>query len=150
MMELEKEIQQARFDNQYQKLIVNILYTGGWMHGLQAQRLKPYGISPQQYNILRILRGQHPNPATINLLQQRMLDRMSNASRLVEKLRVKGLVERRTCPEDRRAVDVLITPQGLALLAELDQRVREWEDRFKTLAEAEASQVNTLLDKLRG
>lgn len=150
MMELEKEIQQARFDNQYQKLIVNILYTGGWMHGLQAQRLKPYGISPQQYNILRILRGQHPNPATINLLQQRMLDRMSNASRLVEKLRVKGLVERRTCPEDRRAVDVLITPQGLAVLAELDQSAGEWENRFKTLAEAEASQVNTLLDKLRG
>lgn len=149
-MELEKEIQQARFDNQYQKLIVNILYTGGWMHGLQAQRLKPYGISPQQYNILRILRGQHPNPATINLLQQRMLDRMSNASRLVEKLRVKGLVERRTCPEDRRAVDVLITPQGLAVLAELDQSAGEWENRFKTLAEAEASQVNTLLDKLRG
>lgn len=149
-MELEKEIQQARFDTQYQKLIVNILYTGGWMHGLQAQRLKPYGISPQQYNILRILRGQHPNPATINLLQQRMLDRMSNASRLVEKLRVKGLAERRICPEDRRAVDVLITQQGLAVLAELDQSAGEWEERFRILNEAEASQVNTLLDKLRG
>jgi DNA-binding MarR family transcriptional regulator len=96
------------------------------------------------------LRGQHPYPATVHLIQERMLDKMSNASRLVEKLRQKGYVERRQCPNDRRAVDILITPQGLALLEKLDVAMKTWEANFTTLDTSEIKTLNQLLDKLRG
>jgi DNA-binding MarR family transcriptional regulator len=149
-MKLEDAIKQPRFRNEYHKLVVNLMYTYGWLNALQLARFKPYGISPQQYNILRILRGQYPNPATINLLIDRMLDKNSNASRLVEKLRVKKLVERTTCPDDRRAVNVLITKKGLELLKELDENEKELRKDFSALSEKEAKVVNDLLDKLRG
>ncbi len=149
-MRLEDEIQQTRFRSERHKLGLNLLFTGNWLTAHSVRRFKPHGLSPQQFNILRILRGQHPNPATVQLLKERMLDKMSNVSRLVEKLRLKGLVERRTCPTDRRAVDVLITPQGLDLLATFDDREEDWLDLFNTLEDAEVEQLNTLLDKLRG
>jgi DNA-binding MarR family transcriptional regulator len=149
-MRIEDEIKQKQFRNEYDKLIINLLYTGGWVNANNSRQLKPYRVSVQQYNILRILRGQHPNPATVNLLKERMLDKMSNASRLVEKLRVKGLVERRICEHDRRAVDVIITQKGLDLLAEIDALLNSWEEQFKALTPEEASTLNSLLDKLRG
>ena len=93
-MRLEKEIKSKTFKDPFEKLVVNIIYTWNWLNYWHNQQFKKYGISQQQYNILRILRGQYPNPATVNLLKERMLDKMSNASRLVEKLRQKGLVER--------------------------------------------------------
>src|SRR5688572_20535772 len=102
-MKLEEEIRQGKFKSEHHKAVLNIIYTAGWLNGIHTRILKKYGISPQQFNILRILRGQHPKPATINLLIERMLDKMSNASRLVDKLKVKGLVERRQCDQDRRA-----------------------------------------------
>src|SRR5687768_15575147 len=111
-MELEKEIQQSKFQNEYQKLLLNIIFTASWLNLRNTQRLKPYGISPQQYNILRILRGQYPKSATVTLLTERMLDKSSNASRLVEKLRMKQLLDRCEGPEDRRAVNVRITDKG--------------------------------------
>ncbi len=149
-MRLENEIKQKQFKSEYNKLVVNILFTCGWLNALNAKRFKPCGITPQQYNILRILRGQYPNPATVNLLTERMLDKMSNASRLVEKLRAKGLVKRHQCQSDRRAVDVVITDKGLGVLEELDRTEKEWESQFKTLSQEEAKQLNRLLDKLRG
>jgi DNA-binding MarR family transcriptional regulator len=149
-MELEKEIKQKQFRNGYQRLVVNLMFTHGWLNTLLNERLKEAGISPQQFNILRILRGQHPNPATVNLLKDRMLDKMSNASRLVEKLRIKGLVRRSVCPEDRRAVDVLITKKGLELLQKLDESEVDWETRFHSLDASEVADLNMLLDKLRG
>ena len=150
-MEIEKEIrQQNKFSSEYEKMIVNILFTGSWLDTLNNSRLKPYGITTQQYNILRILRGQHPNPATINMLIERMLDKNSNASRLVEKLRVKGLVTRSTNPNDKRAVSVLITEKGLRVLEEIGTQHISFEKQFHTITEKEAAQVNALLDKLRG
>lgn len=149
-MRLEDEIKQKRFADAYQKLVPNLMYTGSWLHTLNSRMLKPYGLSPQQYNILRILRGQHPHPATVQLIRERMLDQMSNVSRLVEKLRVKGLVERRVCPSDRRAVDVLITDAGLRLLEAIDREETQWFERFHTLTPEEAHRLNELLDKLRG
>ncbi len=149
-MRLEDEIQQKHFRSPYHKLALNLLYTGSWLQTLNARALKPYGLSPQQYNILRILRGQHPNPATVQLIKERMLDRMSNVSRLVEKLRQKGLVERRTCPSDRRAVDVVITDAGLQLLEALDREEETWLEALRNLTPEEASRLNELLDKLRG
>lgn len=149
-MRIEDEIKQQHFRNEYDKLVINMLYSGGWMDAILTRRLKPYRVSVQQYNILRILRGQHPNPATVNLLKERMLDKMSNASRLVEKLRIKGLVERHPCKNDRRAVDIIITQKGLDLLAEIDTLLDGWDETFKSLTPEEAGTLNFLLDKLRG
>ena len=149
-MEIGKEIKQAKFKNEHQKLLINVLFTSGWLESNHAANLKPYGISTQQYNLLRILRGQHPKPATVNLLIERMLDKNSNASRLVEKLRLKKLIDRAVCPEDRRAVNVMITKKGLDLLEELDEQEVSFIKLLKNLSEEEAILVNSLLDKLRG
>ena len=149
-MEIGKEIKQSKFKNEHQKMLINILFTSGWLSSKHASGLKKYGISSQQYNILRILRGQHPKPATVNLLIDRMLDKNSNASRLVEKLRLKKLVERAICLEDRRAVNVVITKKGLDLLIELDSLENNFIGMLKqSIPEQEAEQLNLLLDKLR-
>ena len=130
---------------------MNILYTASWLSQLSARMLKSLGISPEQYNLLRILRGMHPEPATVKLLTDRMIDKMSNASRLVEKLRLKGLVERTECPADRRRVDVRITEKGLALLKKADVFMEgDLELQLTNLDTAEAEQLNALLDQLRG
>lgn len=149
-MEIGKEIKQSKFKSEHQKMLINILFTSNWLNAKHAASLKPYGISSQQYNLLRILRGQLPKPASVNLLIDRMLDKSSNASRLVEKLRLKKLVERSVCPEDRRAVNVIITQKGLDLLAELDKNEGNMLKELKNLSEKEAEQINILLDKLRG
>jgi DNA-binding MarR family transcriptional regulator len=109
-----------------------------------------YHITSNQYNILRILRGQYPNPATVNLLKERMLDKMSDASRLVERLRVKGLVKRDLSSDDRRRVDVMITEKGLKLLSAIDKLNEKSDTIFKNLSSGEAKKINDLLDKLRG
>lgn len=149
-MKLEEEIKQKKFSSEYQKLIINLIYTGHWVKHINSQFLKPYGLTIPQYNLLRILRGQYPNPASVNLLIDRMLDKMSNASRLVERLRKKGLVERRPSEHDRRQADVLITQKGLDLLAALDTKMEKLEDHFQTINKKEAQQLNDMLDKLRG
>jgi DNA-binding MarR family transcriptional regulator len=147
---LEDEIKQKAFKNPYQKVIVNILYTGGWMNLIQSGYLKPYGLSLPQYNVLRILRGQFPNPCSINLIIDRMLDKASNASRIVDKLVNKKLADRKTCEKDRRAVDVVITKKGLDLLAEMDKKSDQWEEQFHGITEKQAEKLNELLDKFRG
>ncbi len=114
------------------------------------QFLKPHGVTLQQYNVLRILRGQYPNPVKVSDITERMLDKMSNASRLVDKLLLKQLAERTECPSDRRAVDVVITQKGLDLLKMLDECQAGWEDGLKErLSEEEAVVISELLDKLR-
>lgn len=148
-MEIGKEIKQSKFRNEYHKMLINIMFTCSWLSSKHAKHLKPYGISGQQYNILRILRGQYPKPATVNLLIDRMLDKNSNASRLVEKLRLKKMVERTTCPDDRRAVNVVITQKGLDILAELDKVEISFLKELKNISEKEAEMLNMLLDKLR-
>jgi DNA-binding MarR family transcriptional regulator len=149
-MKIEAEIKQSRFKNDFHRLSVNLMYTHSWLHMKNQAHLKPFGITIQQYNILRILRGQYPGTATINLLIERMLDKMSNASRLVEKLRKKGLVERHTCEKDRRAVDVIITAKGLELLTKIEKFDKQWEKQFHALTPQDVRILNNLLDKLRG
>ncbi|MBU2445734.1 MAG: MarR family transcriptional regulator [Bacteroidetes bacterium] len=148
-MKLEDEIKQSKFRNEYHKLAVNILYTHGWLIAHQSKLFQEYDITSQQYNILRILRGQYPNPATIALLRERMLDKMSDTSRLVERLKDKGLIERKICDEDRRRVDVIITNNGLSLLDKMDEVVGEFEKLFTNLTKSEAKTLNSLLDKMR-
>lgn len=147
---LEDEIKQKEFRNPYQKVIVNVLYTGSWMNLIQTGYLKKFGLSLPQFNVLRILRGQYPTPATINLIIDRMLDKSSNASRIVDKLVLKKLAVRSTSALDRRAVDVVITEKGLKLLAEIDKASDEWEKQFRTMTVKQADKLNELLDKLRG
>lgn len=148
-MSIEKDIKQANFKSPYSKAVINILYTNNWLQSLQVEIFKPFDLTLQQYNVLRILRGQHPNPITVIAIIERMLDKMSNASRLVDKLLVKELVVRKLCPHDRRAVDVTITEKGLNLLKELDTLQNQWESKLHGLTENEALQLSTLLDKMR-
>jgi DNA-binding MarR family transcriptional regulator len=149
-MRLEDEISSSKFTSNYHKAIVDVIYTYGWITNLLKQRLDDRDITLQQYNILRILRGQFPNPATVNLLRERMLDKMSDASRIVERLHKKGLLSRTANEKDRRAVDILISKQGLAILKELDVDM-DMDDVLKqNLSTEEAAQLCDLLDKFRG
>jgi DNA-binding MarR family transcriptional regulator len=149
-MKIGDEIKQSKFRSEYQKLAINLGFTSSWAERNASAKLKDFKLTLQQFNILRILRGQHGNPATINLLTERMIDKSSNASRLVDKLIKKDLVSRSECPSDRRQVDVSITKKGLDLLAKIDKEEPEWVNEFKGLSVAEAKELNRLLDKLRG
>ena len=149
-MELEKEINQKKFRNESHKLMVNIIYTFNWLNGQQSDFLKPFDITYQQFNVLRILRGQQMQPASIKLIRERMLDKMSDASRIVEKLRMKGLVERHICQHDRRSCQVFITQKGMDLLSEIDTNEMKQTDLMIALSEKEKVELNLLSDMLRG
>lgn len=152
VMSIEEEIKQSRpFKSEFQKAVVNLTFTASWWNQVAGRMLRPFGISQEQYNILRILRGMQPKPATIKTLTERMLDKNSNASRLVEKLKQKNLVERLECPMDRRRVDITITESGLRLLDETAPMMEGNEGMpFTTLSLEEAQTLNFLLDKMRG
>ncbi|MFT6854065.1 MAG: DNA-binding MarR family transcriptional regulator [Cyclobacteriaceae bacterium] len=148
-MGISEDIKQVNFSSEFNKAIINVIYTNGWLSQHQVEIFKPYGLTIPQFNVLRILRGQNPKPSTINLLIERMLDKSSNASRIVDKLEEKKLVERKQCLGDRRAVDVFISESGLVLLNEIHIHLKKWESSIKKLSEEESSQLNFLLDKLR-
>jgi DNA-binding MarR family transcriptional regulator len=150
-MSLQQEIQQAHFRNEYQKAHINLLFTASWLNLQATKSLKPFNISPQQFNILRILRGFYPEPATVKVLTERMVDKMSNASRLVEKLKQKGLVEREASDEDRRRVNVHITPAGLQLIEQATLAMENNVEKLLNRVEAkDVAWLNQLLDQLRG
>ncbi len=149
-MRLEEEIKQPKFESEIQKLMINQLFTGKWVNDLISKYLKPFGLTTQQYNVLRILRGQYPKAISVNTIAIRMIDKMSNVSRLIDKLKDKELVLRTINQDDRRQVDIEITDKGLDLLKKLDDVQLEIKEHFKTLTEQEAKQLNNLLDKLRG
>ena len=128
-MKLEQEInQQKPFKNNFQKATINIMFTASWLGKKQADLLKPFDLTIQQYNILRILRGMQGEPATVKLLTARMIDKMSNASRLVDKLLLKELVRREECQDDRRRVDIFITEKGLDFLKQGNVNVHQYTD----------------------
>ena len=148
-MHLEDEIKQKKFRNEYQKAAVNLIFTTNWLQAKFAPLMKQFGLTVQQFNILRILRGQHPNPATINLLKERMLDKMSDASRLVDRLLEKGYLSRKICGIDRRRVDILITKEGLDLLEKIDVEEEKFYSGLNNLTPEETIMLNKLLDKFR-
>jgi len=150
MGRIEDAIQQKVFKDPFNKAVVNLLFTHSYLVGAQNAMFKPHDISPEQYNVLRILRGQNGEPTTVSSIQERMLNKMSNASRLVEKLKVKGLVDRTECPSDRRQVDIVITEKGIKLLDLLESQVENANQTMVKLSEGEVNQLNDLLDKLRG
>lgn len=149
-MEIEKEIYSNKFDDNHQKAVVNLIYTYGWVTNILKGMLQKHKITLQQFNILRILRGQYPAPSTINLLKERMLDKMSDASRIVERLVQKGLVKRYVNKNDRRAVDIIISQEGLDILKKLDHELSIREILGSNLSDEEAGVLSGLLDKLRG
>ena len=147
-MGIEKEIQTQNFRNEFQKVGVNIIFTANWFTERFKQILDDYDITNQQFNILRILRGSKRPLSTLQI-RDRMLDKMSDTSRIVDRLVKKELVEKAVCEADKRLVDIRITDKGMALLLELDNRNEDTDKLLSGLDEQEAKQLNHLLDKLR-
>ena len=148
-MGIEQDIQQSRFRNSKQKAAVNVLYTGSWLRDQMKCVFDSEDITAQQFNILRILRGSFPDPLSTLQIRERMLEKMSDTSRLVDRLVVKGLVKKIVCKADRRLVDILITEKGKKLLERLDQKESDIDGILKNLTEKEAAQLSDLLDKIR-
>ncbi len=148
-MGIENEVHQSKFKTEYQKASINLMYTVSCINHHHLQVLKKFGLTTPQFNVLRILRGQHPKATTVNDLINRMIDKASNASRIVEKLRSKNLVERSVSSIDRRAVDVKISKEGLDLLAKIDLIEDEFFFGVNSLTIEEAVMLNHLLDKGR-
>ena len=147
-MALENEINQRKFRNEYQKAILNILYTNNWLSEKIAIIFDEWDITPRQFNILRILRGEGKPLSTLQI-RQRMLDKMSDTSRIVDRLVKKGMVRKTPNAEDRRLVDVVITPRGRKLLEKIDPLENDMDKMITHLTPEEASTLNSLLDKLR-
>jgi MarR family transcriptional regulator, 2-MHQ and catechol-resistance regulon repressor len=148
-MSIEKEIQQSKFRNAFQKAAINLFYTVGWIRERTRSVFEAEDITPQQFNILRILRGSFPKPLSTLQIRERMLEKMSDTSRIVDRLISKGLVKKVTCKVDRRLVDVIITDKGKKLLERLDARESEIDGVLGNLSEKDANMLSDLLDKIR-
>jgi len=148
-MRIEDQIKQPNFLNEWHKLRVNLLHTSSWLRGEVAQFLKPFGITQQQFNILRVLRGQHPRALSTQQLRERLIDRMSDTSRLVDRLQQKKLVCKKECSKDKRLVDVTISEKGLNLLCQIDDKMPDLDEVMQSLSPEEAEILNKLLDRLR-
>jgi DNA-binding MarR family transcriptional regulator len=149
-MGLEKDIQQSSFSGQNQKATINLIYTYHWVTERIKNILHEEDITLQQYNILRILRGSDPMPLSTLMIRERMLDKMSDTSRIVDRLLLKKLVSKCLCNSDKRLVDVSITDDGKAMLQRIDARDHEMRSVMEKLTEEELITLNKLLDKLRG
>lgn len=148
-MSLEKQIKQASFANAAEKAFVNISFTQSYISSQINASFKQHNVSIQQYNVLRILKGQDPKPVSMNDIADRMIDKMSNASRLVEKLRNKELIERKPCSFDKRQVDICLTEKGKEMLTLLTTKINAVIDNHSHLSNEEFELLNQLLDKLR-
>jgi len=145
MGDLAKDIH-SKFVNNKIKALLNVLYTANWINGFQNEFFKPFGISPQQYNILRILKGAG-EPLNVQVIKNRMIERSPNATRLMDKLCAKNYIERLPCPGDRRVVKIAITQEGKNLLASIPDDFNK--SLLENLTEEEAGQLSNLLDKMR-
>ena len=148
-MKIEDEIKQQKFKTPHQKAVLNLIYTTSWMQGRQKDIFKTFGITLQQFNILRILRGQHPNSTSATEIKSRMLDKNSDVSRLLDRLLAKKVITKRVSANDKRAADVNLTEEGLELLRAIDKKQNQI-DNVLLLSEEEAIILSDLLDKSRG
>lgn len=149
-MKFEDEIKQKEFKSEHQKMMLNIIFTSNWLNCNLIKAFKPYGVSPQQYNVLRILKGQYPKAITVNQITERMLDKNSNTSRLVDKLVYKNLVKREVCQQDRRQMDIVITKKGLNLIDKMKKEIVLIESSLvDSVSESDAKKINCLLDNIR-
>ena len=148
-MGLEKDINQYRFRNQHQKCMINLIYTYNWVEYRMKGLMDKHGLTNQQYNILRILKGSDPKPVSTLQIRERMLDKMSDTSRIVDRLVLKGLVVKKACKTDRRLVDVTISDRGKTLLMEMERFETDMDGLLSNLNEGELETLNQLLDKIR-
>lgn len=148
-MKLEEEIKQKSFKSPHHRMMVNIMFTGNFLQKRFLCLMREFGVSPQQHNVLSILRGQHPQPCSLGDIQERMLDRMSNATRLVDKLLEKKLVDRVQCPANRRKIEITVTEAGLDLLRQIENKIPPFEALFPAISPEEAIMLGQLLDKAR-
>ncbi len=149
LMNIEREIQQTSFRNEYQKATINLLFSSNWLLEKIREFLEKEDITHQQYNILRIIRGSQQPLSTLQI-RERMLDKMSDTSRIVERLMKKELVAKKICMMDKRLVEVTLTDKGIKLLDRLEMSNQQLDDIAANLTMDEAKELNTLLDKLRG
>lgn len=147
-MGIEQDIQQASFRNEFQKMGINLLFTANWLNEQIGKILSEEGVTQQQYNILRILRGSATPLSTLKI-RERMLDKMSDTSRIVDRLIAKELVVKNTCEKDKRLVDITLSPKGLDLVDQLDQFNDRIDALLKGINESEAATMNQILDKIR-
>jgi DNA-binding MarR family transcriptional regulator len=147
-MGIEQDIQQASFRNEFQKMGINLLFTANWLNEQIGKILSEEGVTQQQYNILRILRGSATPLSTLKI-RERMLDKMSDTSRIVDRLIAKELVVKNTCEKDKRLVDITLSPKGLDLVDQLDQYNERIDALLKGINESEAQMMNQILDKIR-
>lgn len=147
-MSIDKDISTSKFRNEYHKAVVNLIFTHNWLMDNVKKIFDKGDVTPQQYNILRILRGAKQPLSTLQI-RQRMLDKMSDTSRIVDRLIKKELVQKMVCSADKRLVDVTITDKGLQLLEELDNYNMEMDAILNELSNDEVIILNGLLDKLR-
>lgn len=148
-MSIEKDIRQAKFVSPKQKAMINLLFTYGWIIERIKNFLSKENITHQQFNILRILRGSYPEPVSTLQIRERMLDKMSDTSRIVDRLVIKGLVKKTICPTDKRLVDIVITDKGHKLLKKIDSEADFIQEIMSNLSEEDANQLSNLLDQLR-
>ena len=147
-MSIEKDISQRKFKTEFQKAMINLIFTHNWMMERMKMFFDQADLTPQQFNILRILRGAGQPLSTLQI-RQRMLDKMSDTSRIVDRLIKKGLTKKVICKSDRRLVDVTITEKGLKLLEKLDDAQHALDGILQNLNDTDAKQLNKLLDKIR-
>lgn len=145
-----KETKSPRYESAFHEVIVNVSFTNNWLNDKIKQAVAPYDITSQQFNVLRILRGQHPEASTINLIKSRMLDKMCDASRIVDRLVQKDLIIKKTNAVDKRAVDIVINEKGQQLLQKMDTEVNLSSILHFNLNEEEANELTRLLYKARG
>lgn len=150
VMNIEEEIKSTIKLSISKKVILNLTVTKNFIGDRFNELLKPYGISSEQYNVLRILRGQRENPLNMQDIQERMVTKNSNTTRLIDKLLLKEMVIRNTCPENRRKIEIQITENGLNILSELDEIIEKYELLItKKLTNEELETLNILLEKIR-
>lgn len=150
-MKLSEAIKQDKFESDYHKAVINIIYTANWLRDQQMNVFRAFDILPQHYNVLRIIKGRHPNPCSPGEIKEVMLDKGNDVTRLVDKLVKKGLVKRHLCESNRRKIDITITEKGLTFIRELNDPMKKYFSFVKKhVSEKEAELLSDILDKLRG
>ncbi len=148
-MKLEEELQTKGFDNEHQKAFLNVLFTAEWLRYRINKWLDQYDLTHEQYNVMRIVRGQHPNPVHLKSITERMINRYCNATRIVDRLLEKELMTKQTCPSDRRALNIKLSDKGLQLMGDIDAHIQSQDMIPRVLNEDESKVMNDLLDRLR-
>lgn len=149
-MKIEEAIKQSKFENNYQKAIINIIYTANWLRDQQEEFFKIHDILPQHYNVLRIVKGKHPKVISPGEIKEVMLDKGNDVTRLVDKLVKRGFLERKTCENNRRKIDIAITSKGIDFIKSMNEPFKKQINEIKKqLNEKEADQLSNLLDKFR-